>query len=34
MLISAYYMVSKPMVRIMAIDRHGKVQINLVKAST
>jgi hypothetical protein len=40
MLISTYdtaygvHMVSKPMARIMAIDRHGKVQINLVKAST
>jgi hypothetical protein len=40
MLISTYnmaqgvHMARNPMVRLMAKDRHGKVQINLVKAST
>jgi hypothetical protein len=27
-------MFNKPMVRIMVIDHHGKVQINFVKVST
>jgi hypothetical protein len=31
---SGVHMVTNQMVRLMAIDRHGKVQINLVKAST